>query len=95
MMRRFTQIIGLVVAASCVVGCRTGEKKLERVDVYTQYHGVTFVEKFKVWATGPDELINKDAFFEPENYIYEDFIESATKLCALLKSNKEEPHNLF
>lgn len=79
-MRRFTQIIGLAVAASCVVGCRTGEKKLEQVDVYTQYHGVTFVEKFKIWATGPDELVNRDAFFEPENYIYDG---SAVHLKAL------------
>ena len=80
MIRRFTQIVGLAVAASCFVGCRPGEKELEQVDVYTQYHGVTFVEKFKIWATGPDELINKDAFFEPENYIYDG---SAVHLTAL------------
>jgi hypothetical protein len=79
-MRRSAHIIGLIVAASCVVGCRPGEKELGQVDVYTQYHGVTFVEKFKIWATGPDELINKDAFFEPENYIYDG---SAVHLTAL------------
>lgn len=80
MIRRLTRVLGIAVAASCVVGCRTGEKKLERVDVYTQYHGVTFVEKFKIWATGPDELINRDAFFEPENYIYDGSVVHLTAL---------------
>ncbi len=80
MIRRFKLILCLFVATSCVVGCRPDEKKLERVDVYTQYHGVTFVDKFKIWATGPDELITRDAFFEADNYIYDG---SAVYLTAL------------
>jgi hypothetical protein len=68
------------VAASLFAACRPGERKLERVDVFTQYHGVTFVDKFKVWATGPDELITRDAFFEPANYIYDG---SVIRLTAL------------
>jgi hypothetical protein len=80
-MRHFIQLLGFAAAASsCVVGCRPGERKLEPVDVYTQYHGVTFVDKFKIWATGPDELITRDAFFEADNYIYDG---SAVHLTAL------------
>lgn len=68
------------LGALLLAGCRSGERKLERVDVFTQYHGVTFVDKFKVWATGPDELVTRDAFFEPENYIYDG---SVVRLTAL------------
>jgi hypothetical protein len=68
------------VAAASLITCRLGERKLERVEVFTQYHGVTFVDKFKVWVTGPDELVTRDAFFEPENYVYDG---SAVRLTAL------------
>jgi len=63
---------GLLAAVVLLgVGCRRGAGRLEKVEVFTQYHGVTFVEKFKVWATGPDEVIARDAFYEASNYIYD------------------------
>jgi hypothetical protein len=64
-----------------VVGaCGRGGGKLEEAEVYTQYKGVTFVEKFKVWATGPDEVVARDAFYEPDNYVYDG---STVRLAAL------------
>ncbi len=66
--------------ASVVISCRLGERRLEKVDIFTQYYGVTFVEKFKIWATGPDELVGRDAFYEPENYIYDGTVVSLTAL---------------
>lgn len=62
--------VALLAAVLVAAGCRGG-KELERVEIYTQYHGVTFVDKFKIWATGPDEVVARDAFYEPENYIYD------------------------
>jgi hypothetical protein len=59
-----------LTAALIGLGCRDGRKP-EKVDIFTQYYGVTFVDKFKVWATGPDEMVARDAFYEPENYIYD------------------------
>ena len=80
-MRLVAKISGVVgVGALLFTSCRPGERDLEKVDVFAQYYGVTFVEKFKIWATGPDELITRDAFFEPENYIYDG---SAVHLTAL------------
>ncbi len=71
---------GIAVLGSVVIGCRLGERRLEKVDIFTQYHGVTFVEKFKIWATGADELVAKDAFYEHENYVYDGAAVSLTAL---------------
>jgi len=63
----------LVMSLAAILGgagCRGG-KELAKVEIYTQYHGVTFVDKFKIWATGPDEVVARDAFYEPENYAYD------------------------
>jgi len=60
-----------VAAASLLLGCGGGKSRLEKVEIYTQYHGVTFVEKFKIWATGPDEVVKREAFYEPHNYLYD------------------------
>jgi len=80
-MRLTARIFSLVaVGVLALTSCRLGERDLEKVEIFTQYHGVTFVDKFKVWATGPDELIARDAFFEPENYVYDG---SAVYLTAL------------
>jgi len=73
-------LLGVAVSASVVISCRLGERRLEKVDVFTQYHGVTFVEKFKIWATGPDELVARDAFYEHENYVYDGNSVSLTAL---------------
>ena len=70
MRRLFYSSVSALAVALASTGCRGG-KELEKVDIYTQYHGVTFVDKFKVWATGPDEVVARDAFYEPDNYIYD------------------------
>ena len=68
-MRRYP-ILFLAVVSLLGAACgRRGE--LERVPLYTQYHGVTFGEKFKVWATGADEAVDRRAFYEPQNYIFD------------------------
>lgn len=58
------------VVLSCIA-CAQREGTLENINPFTQYHGVTFVERFKIWAAGPDDQIGRDAFYEPRNYIYD------------------------
>jgi hypothetical protein len=83
--RRFYRAVSLsLVTVLAAAGCRGG-KELERVEVYTQYHGVTFVDKFKIWATGPDEVVARDTFYEPENYIYD----GSTVFLAALRGESE------
>jgi hypothetical protein len=65
------QVLIIVAAASLLLGCGRGKSRLEKVEIFTQYYGVTFVEKFKIWATGPDEVVTREAFYEPDNYLYD------------------------
>ncbi|UCH79245.1 MAG: DUF4091 domain-containing protein [Candidatus Coatesbacteria bacterium] len=68
--RVLTSVVAITVAA-LLLGCGGGKSKLEKVEIFTQYYGVTFVEKFKIWATGPDEVVTREAFYEPDNYLYD------------------------
>jgi hypothetical protein len=66
------RIAGTAIAAVVLcAGCGDESDHLKSADIYTQYRGVTFVEKFKVWATGPDEVIGRDALYEGNTYLYD------------------------
>jgi len=85
---RTVLLVAAAFAAVVATSCRRGESRLEPVDIYTQYHGVTFVEKFKIWAAGPDEVVARDAFYEPSNYIYD----GQTVFLAALRGETEAFH---
>lgn len=69
-MTRTLRFLLAFVILGAFSACRRGPD-LETVNIYTQYHGVTFVEKFKIWATGADEVVTPKSFYEPENYFYD------------------------
>lgn len=53
------------------LSCSEGSR-LEKIDPYTQFRGVSFADDFRVWAAGYLEKVPSDAKYESSNYIFEE-----------------------
>ncbi len=75
--KRFALYVLLIAFATAVMSCGGG--KLDSVEVYPQFKGVSYADRFKVWAVGIYDKVSSDENYESQNYIWDG--EAVTLYC--------------